>query len=275
MPSMVEVKAAMADVAALQERLATALSTEDHTEVDQLLAELSVAEKRRNRLLQRASAGTAGSFDAAPPVREQVAAVLGLLTRPSSVSLIRDVAAGRYGENIQPSRLASLRRDEQRSWRAAHRDDGATARPLGRPVYVVPALTYDRFAPVRGMLALSSWPLDVRLIAPASPRVDILHVTIRLIDELDRAGDAPWTPNLRRLVWRFARSVAGAMDTRSGFDYAHVRAAAERELQQIADTDTAEREQAARRARARLDEDSQLFGTNLRLAEQPSTEAIG
>lgn len=274
MPSMAEVKAAMADVAALQERLATALSTDDHTEVDQLLAELSVAEKRRNRLLQRASAGTAGSFDAAPPVREQVAAVLGLLTRPSSVSLIRDVAAGRYGENIQPSRLASLRRDEQRSWRAAHRDDGAT-RPLGRPVYVVPALTYDRFAPVRGMLALSSWPLDVRLIAPASPRVDILHVTIRLIDELDRAGDAPWTPNLRRLVWRFARSVAGAMDSRGGFDYTHVRIAAGRELQQIAESDTAEREQAARRARAQLDEDSQLFGTNLRLADQPSTEATG
>jgi hypothetical protein len=272
---MSDVQLAMADVATLQQRLAAALDADDRADVDRLLAELTVAEKRRNRLLQRASGDAGGAFDAAPPVREQVASVLSLLSRPASVSLIRDVATARFGEPIQPSRLASLRRDEQRSWHAAHREDGSGMRSLARPVYIVPALTFDRYAPVRGMLALSSWALEARLIAPASPRVDILRVTIRLIDELEQAGDAPWAPNLRRLVWRFARSVAGAIDAWDGSNYDHIREAAERELRQIVDDDTAERAEAARRARDQLESESQLFGTSLKVVARTSTKAAG
>ncbi|MDT5025094.1 MAG: hypothetical protein QOE61_1520, partial [Micromonosporaceae bacterium] len=243
----------MADVAQLQQRLAAALEAGDPGEVERLLAELSVAEKRRNRLLQRASTGPGGAFDVAPPIREQVASVLAILSRPASVSLIRDVATARFGEMIQPSRLASLRRDEQRSWQAAHRGTAPGARSLARPVYVVPALTFDRFAPVRGMLALSSWPLEIRLIAPASPRVDVLYAIIRLIGELDHSLDAPWAPNLRRLALRFGRTVAGSIEIRDGFDYTLIREAAERELRQILDADTAERAEAAQRARNQLD----------------------
>ncbi len=264
----------MAEVTELQQRLATALDADGPGEVERLLAELSVAEKRRNRLLQRASTGAGGAFDAAPPIREQVAAVLGILSRPASVSLIRDVATARFGETIQPSRLASLRRDEQRSWQAAHRGTAPGARSLARPVYVVPAPTFDRLAPVRGMLALSSWPLEIRLIAPASQRVDVLHIIIRLIGELDHSPDAPWAPNLRRLVWRFARTIAGAIEIRDGFDYTLVREAAERELRQISDADMAERAEAADRARD-IDAEIQLFGGTLRLANRPSTEATG
>lgn len=272
---MGDVQAAMADVMAIQERLAAALQGADQVEINRLLVELTVAEKRRNRLLQRTTSEHAG-FDAAPPVREQVASVLGVLGRPASVSLVRDVAAARFGETIQPNRLASLRRDEQRSWQAAHRDDGHGARSLARPVYVVPALTYDRFAPVRGMLALSAWPLEIRLIAPASARVDVLHVIARLVDELDRDPDAPWAPGLRRLVWRFARSVAGAMDASDGFEYQQVRAAAEAELRQVEDVDVAERSQAAQRAREQLDPEETMFGATLRLAaNRTSREASG
>jgi hypothetical protein len=271
---MPDVQAAMAEVARLQQRLAAALEDDDLGEADRLLAELSVAERHRNRLLQRASAGS-GAFDAAPPIREQVAAILGILSRPASVSLIRDVATARFGETIQPSRLASLRRDEQRSWQAAHRGTAPGARSLARPVYVVPALTFDRFAPVRGMLALSSWPLEIRLIAPASARVDVLHIIMRLIDELDRSPDSPWAPNLRRLVWRFGHTIAGAVEIRGGFDYSSVRDAAERELQQITDTDTAERAEAAERGHAKLDPETQLFGATMRLANRPSSEATG
>ncbi len=272
---MAEVQAAMAEVTHLQQRLAAALDADDLGEVERLLAELSVAEKRRNRLLQRASTGGGGAFDAAPPIREQVAAVLGILGRPASVSLIRDVAMARFGETIQPSRLASLRRDEQRSWQAAHRSAAPGARSLARPVYAVPALTFDRFAPVRGMLALSSWPLEIRLIAPASARVDVLHIIIRLIGELSHSPESPSAPNLRRLVWRFARTIAGAIETRDGFDYITVRDAAECELQQIADADTAERAEAADRARGQLDAETQLFGATMRLANRTSTEATG
>jgi hypothetical protein len=270
MPTMPEIHAAMAEVTALQQQLESALKAQDSEEVDKVLTELTVAEKRRNRLLQRAADTTGPGFDTAPPVREQVAAALRILSRPASVSLIRDVAGARFGEKIQASRLASLRRDEQRSWLATHRPGGSSGRSLARPVYIIPALTYDRFAPVRGMLALSSWSLETRLVAPASPRVDILHVILRLVDELEHSADAPWAPDVRRLVWRFGRSVAGAIEGRGEFTYAQVRDAAERELRQIAEGDTAERREAAERARSQLDEETMLFGVTLRSATNPN-----
>ena len=79
-------------------------------------------------------------------------------------------------------------RDEHRSWRSA-RESGHRAG--GGPVYIVPALTYDRLAPVRGLLALSAWPLEVRLVAPASHRVDMLHMVDRLAAALAEAGTRP------------------------------------------------------------------------------------
>jgi hypothetical protein len=275
MPETSDLRAALADVARLQQDLSAALDGGETAEVERVLAELTVAEKRRNRLLQQATGGAGGRFDAAPPIREQLSSVLGLLGRPAAVALIREVATARFGEPIQASRLASLRRDEQRSWVAAHRPAGH-ARSLGRPAYIVPALTFDRFAPVRGMLALSSWALETRIIAPASLRVDVLHILLRLIDELARDPEASWAPNVRRMVWRFARSVAGAIDNRHGFGYQQIRDAAQRELELVAATDAAERREAADRAREQLDPEAQLFGATLRIASPvTSTEAIG
>jgi hypothetical protein len=273
MPEIPDVRAAMSDVSRLQQELTDALEDGRPDDVDRILAELTVAERRRNRLLQRASNSSPSGFDAAPPIREQLASVLGLLSRPAAVALIKDVATARFGEPIQPSRLASLRRDEQRSWQAANRPS-SQGRSLARPAYIVPALTADRFAPVRGMLAMSSWTLEVRIVAPASHRVDTLHVLIRLIDELDRDPEASWAPNIRRMVWRFARSVAGAIDNRDGVGNEQIRDAAERELALIAPDDTAERHAAAERARRQLDPETLLFGSTLRNASPiPSSEA--
>ncbi|MET7951885.1 hypothetical protein [Micromonospora sp. NPDC005324] len=253
-----EIKRVMDEVAAYQVDLAAALADRKLDRVAQLMAQLSVAERRRNRLLQ-AEATATGSFDAAPPIRDQVIAALSLLGSPSPVSLLRDVSAARFGEVIQPSRLASLRRDEQRSWQAAQR---GTARGQARPTYVTPALTYDRFAPMRGQLALSSWPLETRLIGPTSPRADLLRVIVRLCNESERAGDAPWAADVRRLLWRFTRTIAASVPDTGDFTYIQLREAAQHELGQIADTDTAERHAAARRAR-KLDPEAQLFGTSL------------
>lgn len=259
----------MDEVATYQVELAAALAERKLERVNQLMAQLAVAERRRNRLLQ-AAATASGSFDAAPPIREQVIVVLGLLGSPSPVSLLRDVSAARFGEMIQPSRLASLRRDEQRSWQAAQR---GTARGQARPTYVTPALTYDRFAPMRGLLALSSWSLETRLIGPTSPRADLLRVIVRLCDESERAGDAPWAPDLRRLLWRFTRTIAGAIPNTDDFTYIRLRDAAQRELDQIADADTAERTEAAKRAH-QLQPEEQLFGTSLHNVST-SSEAAG
>lgn len=256
------VRRALAEVAELQNKLAAAYEAGDTTQAERLLVELVAAERRRNRILQRALAKAGGpTYRAALPVREQVARALALLGRPAPVALIRDVAAARFGDAITGTRLASLRRDEQRSWRSA-RESGYRA--AARPVYIVPALTYDRMAAVRGVLALSSWPLEVRLVAPASRRVDLLHMVDRLAAELAEAGGAAWARHLRRLLWRLAGTVPGAVDgvdlDRFGLDIDRLRAVVAAELAQIGDADAAERVDAARRARAQLGEEQQLFG---------------
>ncbi len=272
MVSSEDVRTAMAEVADLQQRLTRAFDEGDAATADRLMAELQAAERRRNRALQRAMAGTP-TFDVTLPVREQVARVLGMAERPVAVSLVRDIAAARFGDVIPGPRLASLRRDEQRSWRSSH--DDAKQRSVARPVYVVPALTYDRLAPVRGVLALSSWPLEVRLLAPASPRVDVLAVVERLATELAGQPDASWAPEVERLLWRLARTVPGAVEDRSDLsarlDTGQIRRAAEAELAQIADADAAERAAAARRARSQLDEEQQLFGSRLAAAAGSGT----
>src|SRR5690554_4294993 len=249
----------LADVADLQQRLQGAFEAGDAAAVDQLMSELAAAERRRNRAMQRALATGGRGQRSVLPVREQVARVLGLLGRPAAVSLIRQVAAARYGDEIPGPRLASLRRDEHRSWRSAH--DGA-ARAAGRPVYVVPALTYDRLAPVRGLLALSSWPLELRLVGPASHRVDVLHIADKLARELAAAPDAPWASEVESVLWRLAATVPGATG-RGELDPQQVREAVAFELAQLQEADAAERAEAAARAREQLDEEHQLFGSRL------------
>jgi hypothetical protein len=250
----------MDEVAELQARLRQAYEVGDAAAADRLVSELSGAERRRNRALQRSLAGRTTAYRTSLPVREQVIRVLGLLGRPAAVALIRDVAAARFGDQIPGPRLASLRRDEHRSWRSAN--DAPVTRAAGRPVYVVPALTYDRLAPVRGLLALSSWPLELRLVAPASQRVDLLHVVDRLAAELAEAPGAAWAPDLERLLWRLAATVPGATDT-GRLDPAAVRSAAAAELAQVAEPDADERARAATRARDQLGDEQRLFGARL------------
>jgi hypothetical protein len=250
----------IAEIADLQARLQRAFESGDATAADRLMSELSAAERRRNRVMQRALAGGGRGHRAALPVREQVARVLALLSRPVSVSMIREVAAARYGDQIPGPRLASLRRDEHRSWRSAH--DSASGRAGARPVYIVPALTYDRLAPVRGLLALSSWPLELRIVAPASHRVDMLHATGRLAGELAGGPDAGWAPEVERVLWRLAETVPGAT-TGGTLDPTTVRAAVDAELTQISDSDAAERAAAAGRATGQLDDERLLFGSRL------------
>lgn len=259
-----DVQRVLAEVAELQRELQAAYEAGDAGRAERVMTELVAAERRRNRIVQRALAGGAPTFHAALPVREQVARALALLGRPAPVALIRDVAAARFGDSIAGPRLASLRRDEQRSWRSAWESGHRAA---GRPVYIVPALTYDRMAPVRGLLALSSWPLEVRLVAPASQRVDLLHMVDRLAAELADGAAAPWAPEVKRLLWRLAGTVPGATDG-SDLELATVRAAVAAELAQIGEADAVERVEAARRARTQLDEEEQLFGTPLVLAKR-------
>jgi len=186
------------------------------------------------------------------PLRDQVCQVLTLLTVPAAPRLISTVHEALFAGAIPASRVTSLRRDEERSFRTA---------PFARPYYVCAALTADYLAPARGLLAVSTWPMERRVIGPLSPRVDYLTAAIRVAESVQR----PPGPSAAaaRLVWRFAVNIPGAATDRGTANAARVVRAARAELAVHADADTSARLAAAARARQQLDQAQQLFGVRL------------
>lgn len=252
----------MSALAETNEALVGAAAAGDMALAGDLMRQAAGLEKQRNALLRRAGAARPADYASAVPLRDQVIRTLRLGGRPMSTRLLTDLSQARFRDPIPTTKLASLRRDEASSWKAAHAGAGRTA---VRDVYVVPALTHDRFAPVRGTLALSSWPLQDRIVAPASPRVDMLRITLAIADECANArADAQWLPPLERLLARLARTVPG-LPAAAAHEPAAVRVAVCAELDVLADADAEERHFAVSRAVERLDEYTLLFGTNTTL----------
>jgi hypothetical protein len=191
------------------------------------------------------------------PLREQVHEALSLLTVPAAPRLIATVHEAFFAGAFPTVRLTSMKRDEERSFRTA---------PFARPYYVCAALTADLLAPARGLMAISTWPMERRVIGSLSPRVDFLTGAIRVAEAIERLR-AP-VPAARRLLWRFAASIPGAAESAAGMHPHDVMQAALAELAVHQAADQATRHAAARRARDQLDDAQQLFGTRIRLAAQ-------
>jgi hypothetical protein len=183
------------------------------------------------------------------PLREQVYEALSLLQVPAAPKLIATVHEAFFGATFPTTRVTSLKRDEERSFRTA---------PFARPYYICAALSADYLAPSRGLLAVSTWPLELRMIGSLSPRVDFLTEAIRVAEAIERIPEPPAAA--RRLLERFAASVSGAISPGGGADPAAVSEAARAELAVHRDADTRVRRSAAERARG-LDHAEQLFGT--------------
>lgn len=241
--------------------LLEASASGDAAEASRLLEHVAVLERRRNRLVRKANPGVASaasSYESSIPLRDQVIRALLLTGRPSSARLLSDVTKSRWGERVDPAKLSYLRRDEARSWRKSQELPGRHA----RDVYIVPALTYDRFTPVRGTVALSTWPTGLRLIAPLSPRVDMLHSTIALAEEATAVAGTNYEAPMVRLVARLGATIPGV--TPFGAEPGAVIDAARAELGEIEATDDLERSAAAGRAHAQLDAEARWFGAQLR-----------
>ncbi|QXJ26008.1 hypothetical protein AGRA3207_007588 [Actinomadura graeca] len=194
------------------------------------------------------------------PVREQVHQALTLLGAPSAPKLVGSVYAAFFPGEIAGARLTSLRRDEERSFRTA---------PYARPFYLCAALTADLLAPARGLLTVSTWPLENRIVGPLSPRTDFLTSAIRLAEH---AGRGTPSPDVQRLLWRFASNIPGtATGTVGTVDPADLAEAARAELEVHRDPDRRRREEAAGRARIRLDDAERLFGSRLRALHASGT----
>lgn len=189
------------------------------------------------------------------PAREQVHQALALLTVPAAPQLLSQVHEAFFSRPLNTARLTTLRRDEERSFRAT---------PFARPYYVCSALTFDLLSPARALLALSTWPLEQRLVGPLTHRVNFLTSAMRLADATERLpGDGTPPEPVQRLLLRCARNIPG-YPARGPLDLDRLRraAAAEREIHASDDADT--RAEAARRARQRLSDADQIFGSPLR-----------
>jgi hypothetical protein len=196
------------------------------------------------------------------PLREQVHHALTLLGAPAAPKLVLQVHEAFLPGEIVAARLTSLRRDEERSFRTA---------PYSRPYYLCAALTADLLSPARGLLAVSTWPLQRRIVGPLSARTDFLTAAIKLSEHAlrTRAEDPG-----RRLLRRFAASIPGiSADTFTDVHPEKVMDAARSELEVHVEADREERLRAADRARTRLDDAEQLFGTRLRSVPRVSRPA--
>ncbi|MGD0702063.1 MAG: hypothetical protein ABSA02_19530 [Trebonia sp.] len=184
------------------------------------------------------------------PLREQVYEALSLLQVPAAPKLIATVHEAFFSSTFPTTRVTSLKRDEERSFRTA---------PFARPYYICAALSADYLAQSRGLLAVSTWPLELRVIGSLSPRVDFLTAASRVAEAIERIPEPPaaaW-----RLLERFAASIPGAGGAGGGGARpAAVREAAAAELTVHAGADAKTRRAAAERAR-KLDGAEQLFGT--------------
>jgi hypothetical protein len=185
------------------------------------------------------------------PLREQVHEALDLLTVPATPKLISTVHEAFFATGFASAKLTSLRRDEERSFRSA---------PFSRPYYICAALTADLLAPVRGLMAISTWPIERRMIGSLSPRVDFLTAASQIAAAVERLSSP--VPAASRLLWRFAASIPGAVQHADPRTVAEA-AAAELNVHEAADQAT--RTASAGRARAQLDDAGQLFGTRLHL----------
>ncbi|MFJ6771181.1 hypothetical protein ACIQOV_09465 [Kitasatospora sp. NPDC091257] len=189
----------------------------------------------------------------AVPVREQVYQSLTILGAPASPKLISSVYEAFFSESLVATKLASLRRDEERSF---------AVQGYSRPYYICAAINHDRLTAARGLLAVSVWSLEQRLITPLSPRADFLRHAIGTAEQIQRLGNAGNPPSEAawRLLRRFALTIPGAYSESSRPDPERVLSAARAEAEVHRGEGSRERIDAARRAREQLSDVQQLFG---------------
>jgi hypothetical protein len=186
--------------------------------------------------------------------RHVVAGALAEIGVACRAKIVTEYAEARFGQRVESRTLAALRRDERRAW------DKRSA----RPTFIVPALEGRYFQPVRGLLTLSDWPLERRLLGPWSERADHLAATAQLARQLAWLSrrDTAVAERLAPVVASMAASIPGAIDG-PGLDTARVESAAEAERGPLADRDEPWRRDSAARARSQLPREQQLWGTTI------------
>lgn len=197
------------------------------------------------------------------PFREQVLDILDELGVPNSPRVVSEYALTCLGIDLPVVRFASLRRDEERSFRKD---------PLSKPAWVVPALNMTGFAPIPRLVGTSVWPIGRRLIGPRTLRVNHLITLLALLRRASNITDGEdAVRGIKALILRFARSVPGTWAVTGEPDLDRIRIAAEAELQAIGPEDEAERKQAAEKL-AKLPQDRQVWGLPTVVKREPQVD---
>jgi hypothetical protein len=194
----------------------------------------------------------------APSARDRAVVALTELSVPSSPKQIAAYAEARTSERFDVRALASIRRDEYRSWASGSKRD----------TYLVPGLEGPWFVAGRGRLALSHWPLWQRIIGPLSPRADHLRVCLQLVGQIESiGGKVEVGMRMRNLLTEYARSVPGALqEAWSSGNEVHlsrVRAAVLSELELIQTEDENSRKREAERAMRQLSDEQLVWGGSM------------
>lgn len=240
----------------LTQASAKALERSDFDQAARLQQEADAAWVQARRLGRHHARDTERpTLSRLPSVRERAVGAVTELNVPSSPRLIAAYCEARTGDPFDLRSIASIRRDEHRSWKS-----GST-----RDTYLVPALEGPWLEAGRGKFVLSHWPLAQRIIGPLSPRVDHVKVCIHLatqVESLGRKSDA--AARMSTLLAEYARSVPGALkdpwNPGPDLDIARIRAAAIAELDLIQGEDENWRKSEAERAARRLSVAQQLWG---------------
>jgi hypothetical protein len=247
-----ELASVMQEIARLAAETAAAINRGDIEEAQRLQRETDTAWQRARKVGQRQSRRPSLR---SPSVRERAISAVVELGVPSSPKLIAAYSEALTGDPFDVRALASIRRDEQRSWMSGSRRDA----------YLVPALEGPWFVAARGRFALSNWPLWQRIVGPLSPRADHLRVCESLCDRIENLGPQhPSSRRLRPLLVEYARTIPNALEnaweSAESVSVTRVRAAAAAELNLIGVEDENWRKKEAERASRSLDEAQQIWG---------------
>ena len=258
----------------LQRGIRQALTQHDHDQAGLLRAELKRTQQAWDVLCDPGDAADNAPSEPEPsttpvnswggqPARDQVRQALTLLTVPASPRLLSQVHQAFFSSPLNTARLTTLRRDEERSFRSA---------PYSRPYYVCSALTSDLLSPARALLALSTWPLEQRIVGPLTPRVHFLTSALRVADAAGNLAEDTELPRpVQQLLLHCSRNLHG-YSPRGPLNLDTLRQVAAAELEIHAQEDADTRAEAAQRARRNLGDVEQNFGNTLRnVTRQPRT----
>lgn len=185
------------------------------------------------------------------PVREQVLEVLNEIKVPATPRTISEYARARYSLELSPARFASLRRDEQNSYKK---------NSASRSAWVVPAIRTDDFSAMPRIVANSAWEPERRLIGTRTLRVNHLYALLSLLESVPEVRENGFNfEKLTALIRDFASSVPGALERSSKCDFDRIEEAVKKELAWLEPLDLAERNEAAERL-AGIPVVSQLWG---------------